>query len=232
MPRLTDSLDPRFLDVLPKARPVNDKPAVSLAVPTPAIPSEALQSKRQASSLKQGNSQQNVGFVDDKPTPATQTRNIDNKAVFFDGNAATGAEIDAMLKRYGSPHYGKGDQLVKICREQKINPILLLAVMQQESTFGNKKNNPHLNEENIANPWSVHFNESAKGIKKLRLKDGSMPSFEQSLEGAIRTLKNLAGDSATPLTQAGKRYSTTGSWTSDVMTHYRNLQSRIGKSRG
>lgn len=210
--------------------------------PTAQPPADAL-----AKPPRQGTSQLNLDFVEPakpvakpavKPTtkavaaPASgPLRDIDSQAVFTNGEAATGKEIDAVLKHYGSPHAGKGETIARICREQHINPILLIAVMQQESSFGNKNNLKTLKPENIANPWSVHFNEKAKGIAKLRLKDGSSPTFEQSLNGAIHTLKKLAGSSATPLSTAGSRYSTTGSWTQSVKAHYQTQLNRILKQR-
>ncbi len=165
------------------------------------------------------------------PAAPGAPRNINTRATFFDGKAATGKEIDAVLKHYNSPHAGQGETLARICREENINPVMMVAIMQQESSFGNRSNRPSLKDENIANPWSVHFNEPAKGINKLRLKDGSLPSFEQSLRGAIRTMKNLAGDSETPLSTAGKRYSTTGAWTSEVTTHFKTQSNRIDRTR-
>ncbi|HEY9843236.1 MAG TPA: hypothetical protein V6D23_22390 [Candidatus Obscuribacterales bacterium] len=228
-------------------------PVTASQQPAPAAPVD------QAKTVKKGTSQLQVAFVDGQPaakpvakaapkpvakpapkvdfanlstSPAAQSlRAIDTREVFFNGNAASGKEIDAVLKHYGSPHAGQGETIARICREQKINPILLLAVLQQESSFGNKNNLKSLKDENIANPWSVHFNEGAKGIAKLRLKDGSMPSFEQSLKGAINTLKKLAGESETPLATAGKRYSTTASWTNSVTQHYMTQMYRIVKTR-
>lgn len=165
-------------------------------------------------------------------TPAAEAqRELDSRAVFSNGNAATGREIDSVLRHYNSPHAGQGELLARICREENINPVMMVAIMQQESSFGNRNNRPSLKDENIANPWSVHFNEPAQGIAKLRLKDGSMPSFEQSLRGAIRTMKNLAGDSETPLSTAGRRYSATGAWTSEVSGHYRVQSNRIARGR-
>lgn len=188
--------------------------------------------ENQTVARQSGHSPTSVSFVDSASlTPTNQLGNIDSRAVFSDSNAATAEEIDAVLSHYGSPHAGKGAELVTVCKEKGINPILMLAVMQQESSFGNKANNHSLSAENIANPWSVHFNESAKGIKKLRLKDGSMPTFEQSLRGAIDTLQRLSGDSSSPLSTAGTRYSETGSWTTSVTAHYQTQLRRIAKMR-
>lgn len=168
---------------------------------------------------------------------------VDNRATFFDGNAATGQEIDGVLKHYGSPHAGQGELIARICQEENINPILMISVMQQESSYGNRNNRPSLKGENIANPWSVHFDERAKGINKLRLPSnappnangerppGPLPTFEQSLRGAIRTMKNLAGSSETPLTKAGERYSETGTWSVEVGKHFDTQRFRIAGFR-
>lgn len=179
-------------------------------------------------SLAKGKSSQNLHFLS---TSSDQLKAIDSPAVFRDSNAATAEEIDAVLSHYGSPHAGKGDILLGLCQKKGINPILMLAIMQQESSYGNKSNNKSLSDENVANPWSVHFNEPADGINKLRLKDGSMPSFKQSLGKAIDIMKRLAGDSSNPLTQAGKRYSTTSSWTNAIKAHYQTQLNRIDKMR-
>jgi hypothetical protein len=168
-----------------------------------------------------------VSFGTEDPTPVAELRNINSPAVYFDGNAATGAELDAILRRYGSPHEGKGEVMAEVARREGINPVLLLAVMQQESSFGNVNNNRTLKPENVANPWSVHFNHNGEGIAMLRHPDGRMPTFEESLNSAVRTLKNLAGDSATPLSTAGTRYAEDDRWTRAVTGHYENLLRRL-----
>ncbi len=178
----------------------------------------------------QGKSATHVSFGDEL-TPTSQLKNIDSKAVFYDANAVSAKEIDAILKHYGSPHAGKGSEMLAISQEMGINPLMMLAIMQQESSYGNTNNNKSLGPENVANPWSVHFNEGAKGINKLRLKDGSLPSFSQSYKAAVRTMINLANESATPLTQAGKKYSTTASWTNAIQTHYATQLRRVEKMR-
>ncbi|PKL76110.1 MAG: hypothetical protein CVV27_11935 [Candidatus Melainabacteria bacterium HGW-Melainabacteria-1] len=222
-----------------RAAPAQTSAQVPAQASAPASAPSA-EPRDQASLSRPGSLQPSQPLVDARPTAvsfpdrvASQTtdelRNINSRAVFFNANAATGEQIDAVLRHYNSPHAGQGDLLVEVCREQQINPVLLLAVMQQESSYGNRDNRPSLKDENIANPWSVHFNESAQGINKLRLKDGSLPSFEESLRGAIRTLKNLAGESETPLSTAGRRYSTTGAWTGEVTRHYEVQLNRIAR---
>lgn len=154
---------------------------------------------------------------------------INSRATFTNGNAATGAELDRVLRHYNSPHVGQGETIARIAREENINPVLLLAVMQKESSYGNKANTPSLKEENIRNPFSVHFNESAEGIKKLRLPNGEHPTFEQSLRGAIRTLKRHAGDSPTPLSTTSKKYCPPHheTWTREVTANYERQMRRI-----
>jgi len=174
-----------------------------------------------------------VGKVD-FPNGGNPLANIDSPAVFSNGNAATGAQIDAVLKHYGSPYAGKGEVIAKAGREKGINPILLLAVMQKESSYGNKNNMHSLKPENIANPFSVHFTPDAvkqggQPIDMLRI-NGRLSTFEESLNGAIDTLKKLAGNSATPLTTAGQDYSEVkGAWTKDVKAFYKTQLDRISK---
>lgn len=134
------------------------------------------------------------------------------------------AQIDKILTKYNSPHAGKGKEFLEICKKNNMNPVLMLSIMQQESGFGSKKLKP----ENQANPFSVHFSEHAKGIKKLRLPDGSLPSLERSLESATRTMNKWSSGSTTPLTTAGKHYCTTASWSTNVTSHYNNLMKKLG----
>lgn len=153
----------------------------------------------------------NLSFVNDKAevqptkvasvtaTPATSTtsknerpKNIDNKAGFHNTDLATADDINKILKRYNSPHQGKGQVILDTCKQYGVNPIMMLAIMQQESQFGSKKLKP----ENQANPFSVHFNHDGKGIAKLRypptkdFPNGKMPNFEESLKGGIETVLN------------------------------------------
>lgn len=187
----------------PLRRAATPATATAAAQPATAATTTTHQNSVNVAGHKTRELQGNVSF----PTKAAGgSSDINTRATFFDSNAATGKEIDAVLKHYGSPHAGKGETIARICREKGINPILMLAVMQKESSYGNKNNNPSLKDENIANPWSVHFSPSAKGINKLRMPDGSMPTFEQSLNSAIDTLKKWAGDSPNPLKTAAPHY--------------------------
>lgn len=173
---------------------------------------------------------QNIAFVDpakqttpaSKPATTSRPKNLDDVATFHKTDIATPADIDKILKRYNSPHAGKGQVIFDTCKKYGVNPIMMLAIMQQESQFGSSKLKP----ENTANPWSVHFTHSAKGINKLRHPDGKLPTFEQSLEGGIKTMIKLAGNSSTPLTTAGARYSESGNWTKLIKQHYNTLLTR------
>lgn len=149
---------------------------------------------------------------------------LNSQAAFHDTNTATAAQIDKILTKYNSPHAGKGKEFLEICKKNNMNPVLMLSIMQQESGFGSKK----LKVENQANPFSVHFNEHAKGINKLRLPDGSLPSLERSLDSAARTMNKWSAGSSTPLTTAGKHYCTTASWSNNVTSHYNNLMKKLG----
>lgn len=212
----------------PKPASTSSSPA-QVSFPSAPAPSAAPKDQVRAMAA-QGKSATHVSLGQDT-TPTAKLQNIDSKAVFFDTNAVTAKEIDAILKHYGSPHAGKGAEMLAISQEEGVNPLMMLAIMQQESSYGNTSNNKSLKPENVANPWSVHFNEGAKGINKLRLKDGSMPSFAQSYRVAARTMVNLSDESSTPLTQAGKKYSTTASWTHSIKTHYATQLNRVAKMR-
>lgn len=170
-----------------------------------------------------------IKFVNGKAqvtTPKTSTtdrpKNLDDVSTFQKTDIATPADIDKILKRYNSPHAGKGQVIFDMCKKYNVNPIMMLAIMQQESQFGSTKLKP----ENTANPWSVHFTHGAKGIAKLRLPNGQLPTFEQSLEGGIKTMVKLAGSSSTPLTTAGAKYSESGNWTKLIKQHYNTLLTR------
>ena len=149
-------------------------------------------------------------------------KNLNDIGTFTNTNLATAKDIDKILTRYNSPHAGKGQVILDACKKAGVNPIMMLAIMQEESQFGSTKLKP----ENQSNPFSVHFNHSAKGIAKLRHKDGSLPTFEESLAGGIRTVKKLAGTSATPLSTAGAKYSEIGNWSTKVQGHYKTLLTR------
>ncbi|MFN8577902.1 MAG: hypothetical protein U0354_13710 [Candidatus Sericytochromatia bacterium] len=157
-----------------------------------------------------------------KTSPTDRPKNLDDVSTFHKTDIATAADIDKILKRYNSPHAGKGQVIFDMCKKYNVNPIMVLAVMQQESQFGSTKLKP----ENTANPWSVHFNHGAKGIAKLRLPNGQLPTFEQSLEGGIKTIVKLAGNSSTPLSTAGSKYSESGNWTKMIKQHYNTLLTR------
>ena len=172
--------------------------------------------------IKHTSAPTNLSFVVEHTT-VTRTGSIDSPDVFRNSNVASAAAIDKILTGYHSPLAGKGQAIMDACKKHNINPMLMLAVMQQESGFGSSR----LKEENQANPFSVHFNEHGKGIQKLRHKDGSLPSFEQSLEGGINTLLRHAGSGPNPLTIAGKKYSETVSWSAEVTSKYNHLMGKL-----
>ena len=124
-------------------------------------------------------------------------------AEFWNGGAASAAQIDHVFARYHSPHLGKGTVIVQMAVSENINPLILAALIQENARFGNAHGG--LKPENIANPFAIHFNEDAKGIRKLRLRNGQMATFEQSLAEAIRLLK-LCRKSPTPLNEAARYF--------------------------
>ncbi len=205
---------------------LNPTPKAEAPVTTPTVKPDIKLTPKDSTAISHNNTpahaKANVAFVSEHPT-VTKTGSIDSPAVFRNSNVASAAAIDKILTSYHSPHAGKGQVIMDACKKHNINPMLMLAVMQQESGFGSSR----LKEENQANPFSVHFNEHGKGIQKLRHKDGSLPSFEESLEGGINTLLRHAGNGPNPLTTAGKKYSETGSWSAEVTSKYNHLMGKL-----
>lgn len=149
----------------------------------------------------------------------------------WNGSALDAVRIDRLLARYNSPYAGKGALIASVAQREGINPIVILAIMQEESAYGNVRNVANLKPENIANPFSIHFNPDAHGIAKLRLPTGEMPTFEQSLDGAVEILK-VAKTSPTPLAFIAKHFAgpdITG-WMTRVRDHF-ETQKRLTSAR-
>ena len=123
---------------------------------------------------------------------------------------------------------GKGDLIASVARREGLNPIVLLAIMQEESSFGNARNAPTLKPENTSNPFSIHFTPSANGIAKLRLPDGELSTFEKSLGAVVETLK-LFRTSPTPLASFANHLGVmdVSGWTVRVRSHFEALKRRI-----
>lgn len=206
-----------------KQQPAKTNPAQETAKPQepaqqPSAPKDHAETKAKPSADFSPNG---VNF---NAKPQAPKGGLDSKAVFTNGNAASPEQIDKILKKYNSPFQGKGQVISDMCKKYNVNPTMMLAIMQQESTFGKAS------EENKANPFSVHFNHAGKGIMKLRHPDGRKATFEESLEGAIKTMKNRAGDSNTPFTTAGNKYcNPPAPWLKAVTGHYNHLNKVIGQ---
>lgn len=147
---------------------------------------------------------------------------------FWSGGAASGIQIDRLLAHYQSPFVGKGDLIASLAKREGVNPIVLLAIMQEESSFGNARNAPTLKPENLANPFSVHFNPGANGIAKLRLSNGDLATFEQSLDAVVDALK-LFKASPTPLAAFAKHIGVMdiSGWTGRVRIHFETQKRRV-----
>jgi hypothetical protein len=145
----------------------------------------------------------------------------------WDGQAANGPQIDAILRHYASPLAGWGEMIATVARREQINPILLLAVMQQATHFAARPGDPQRTLY-AANPFAIHFSPQAKGIAKLRLPNGDLPSFSQSLEAAVRQLKRAGGQAGTPLTAIAMMTQPPDMrFAQEVITRYLLLQRRV-----
>ena len=91
-----------------------------------------------------------------KPSVDLSGVTVDNVEARFGPLTAEIAE--RVLNAYGSPLVGHAQDLVSAFP----NAWIGLAIMMQESSFGNMGNNPGIDERNVANPFSVHFTAPAK----------------------------------------------------------------------
>lgn len=152
-------------------------------------------------------------------TQAARSNNLDTPAVFNNANAATPAQIDKILEHYNSPFKGKGQEISDMAKKYNVNPVMLLAIMQQESTFGKASS------ENQANPFSI-----LEGNKthRLRHRDDTKFTFTESLEGAARILNEHGSNSSRPLTNAGQAYcKPSAPWITGVAQNFRHLQTLL-----
>lgn len=93
---------------------------------------------------------------DHKPSVDLSGVTVDNVEARFGPLTAEIAE--RALKAYGSPLADHAQDLVSAFQ----NAWIGLAIMMQESSFGNMGNNPGIDERNVANPFSVHFTAPAR----------------------------------------------------------------------
>ena len=153
---------------------------------------------------------------------------IDSPEEFWDGDEASGGQIDAILAFYKSPLVGQGELIARVARQESVNPVLLLAIMQEETEFG-RGNGGDSKEEWTSNPFAVHFNERGRGISKLRTPSGELSSFEGSLRAAIRLLKQAGEHSSTPLASAAREFQSDNPthWARSVAFRFQRLERHI-----
>jgi hypothetical protein len=73
--------------------------------------------------------------------------------------------VSKVFAAYGSPLSSHESELISAFEAHKLSAWVGLAIIAQESSFANQKNNPGLDERNEANPFSVHFTSPAKWPK-------------------------------------------------------------------
>jgi len=153
---------------------------------------------------------------------------LNTPETFWNGVAANGHQIDKVLRHHGSPLVGQGELIARVSREEGVNPILLLAIMQEETRFGMGDDRSVTKVEYIVNPFAVHFAPEAKGIAKLRLPHGEPCTFEQSLRATVRQLKQAARNARAPLTRAAQTYNSLNAhWANNVDSHFSRLMKYI-----
>jgi hypothetical protein len=148
---------------------------------------------------------------------------------------------------YGSPLTGHEKELIAAFADQGLSAWLGLAIVKQESSFANKDNNPDIDERNVANPFSVHFNTNLrrwpKGCGKNLLlieetgkdytpdktvdskcaaKGFRLPTFAESAQASAKTMAKLGK------TKEGiDAYREEGGYKKDLNGQLRNILSKI-----
>lgn len=157
---------------------------------------------------------------------------LDDINEFRNTGIITSDDIEKVFEHYKSPLKGKGKDLADVAQSSRINPALMLAIIQKESSYGKG------GEIHEANPFSVHFRtrgqlqKDEKPIDMLRPKPGALPTFKQSAEGAAKTINKLAGaNEKKPFSSVAGSYSEKPEeWKSDVAKFYLGILKRVGKS--
>ncbi|HEV7745428.1 MAG TPA: hypothetical protein VGO56_10570 [Pyrinomonadaceae bacterium] len=118
---------------------------------------------------------------------------------------------------YGGALVGNEQALISAFKAEGFSGWMGLAIIKQESSFANKANNSDIDERNVANPFSVHFNTSLKGWpkgcgknllliaeagknytpskdvkKECAAKDFRLPTFTESATASAKTMGKLA----------------------------------------
>src|SRR5690348_5812637 len=121
--------------------------------------------------------------------------------------------VKQVFAAYDSPLKGHEAELIDAFTKAKVSAWIGLAIIAQESSFANRKNNKDLAERNEANPFSVHFTQPGhwpKGCKRNALliadkgsryepedkvgktcaaADHRLPTFAESAAGAAKVVK-------------------------------------------
>ena len=161
--------------------------------------------------------------------------------------SVTQPQVEHFLQEKGWPQNRdallySGEEILNASREFGVNPLMLLAIMQIESSYGNLKRNPKLDIENLFNPYSVHFTHRPVGLRMLRKTDKAtgqatlLPTFQESVNAAARTAKRWGDatelDPKHPFTSLGKKYSVRSEyWTGHVKEFYLNLLDEVARFR-
>jgi hypothetical protein len=146
-----------------------------------------------------------------KPTPAT----IDSVDDLY--GPLTEDLAKQAFTAYGGALVGNEKAVIAAFKAEGFSGWMGLAIIKQESSFANKANNPDIDERNVANPFSVHFNTSlkawpkgcgknllliaeagknytpSKDVKKeCAAKDFRLPTFAESATASAKTMGKLA----------------------------------------
>ena len=95
-----------------------------------------------------------------KPDPEIPKVTLDTVEKVF--GPLTKEIVTNVFAAYGSPLGGHESELISAFGAHKLSAWIGLAIIAEESSFANRKNNPNLDERNEANPFSVHFTSPKK----------------------------------------------------------------------
>jgi len=143
----------------------------------------------------------------------------------------TAQDVETVLNHYNSSLKGNGQDLVNVATAAKLNPAMMLAIIQKESSYG-KGGDLHK-----ANPFSIHFRtrgqlqKNEKPIDMLRPSPGTLPTFKQSAAAAANTLNKLAAaNNKQPFSSVASKYSEKPQeWKTDINKFYLGILRRVGK---
>ncbi len=161
-----------------------------------------------------------------------KVHNLDDETEFRDIGIIDANDVETIFKHYSSPLTTNGKTLIEEAIRGKINPALLVAIIQKECSYGVKANNKSLDERNIANPFSIHFRtkdqleEGEQPKDMLRPSKGVLPTFRQSASAAVNTLDHWKskGNGALPFSAVAAYYSEKPDiWKKDVMQYYLHI---------